>query len=82
MVYNVKKTVILAISDNAGNINITLLTNLGLFCFNGTNRLSIPRTVWEEIDSQILGIKKNEVNADEKTRFSIPPDVADPAYTV
>ena len=56
-----RKPVILGISDNAGNINTTLLTNLGLFCFNGKNCLSIPRTVWEEIEKQIVIIKKNEV---------------------
>ena len=36
LIYNVKKR-FLGISDNAGNIHTTLLTNLGLLWFNGKN---------------------------------------------
>ena len=43
--FSLKKPVFLGISDNAGNINTTLLTNLGLFWLNGKTRLSIPRMV-------------------------------------
>ena len=56
-----RKPVILGISDIPGNVDTCLLTNFGLFWFNARNRLSITQSVWEEIDAQILGFKKNEV---------------------